>query len=236
MIISCLSDVKGFHGSTFRSLHISGTWGTIPGLFQPITILRGTISVDAAVFFTTFGIIFLAELGDKTQLTAMALATRYPWKKIFIGIALAFAVLNVGAVALGKFLFAVLPIFWIKLVSGGLFLFFGISTLRGGDGDKDGEKGPASARGPVLTAFLMILLAELGDKTQLVTTSLAAQHESPLSVFAGSTLALWGVSLLGIFIGKQLMRVIPLGTIHRVAGVLFLVFGLVILYQTFTRP
>lgn len=82
----------------------------------------------------------------------------------------------------------------------------------------------------------MILLAELGDKTQLVTTSLAAQHESPLSVFAGSTLALWGVSLLGIFIGKQLMRVIPLGTIHRVAGVLFLVFGLVILYQTFTGP
>lgn len=189
--------------------------------------------MDLTVFFTTFGLIFLAELGDKTQLTAMALATRYPWKKVFLGIAAAFAFLNLGAVLVGKLIFTVLPLFWIKLVSGGLFLYFGVTTLRGA-GDDDEEEGGATARGPVVTSFLMILLAELGDKTQLVTTSLAAQYASSTSVFTGSTLALWLVSLLGIFLGKQLVRFVPLPVIHRVAGFLFLVFGVAVLYQAYT--
>ncbi|KAF0219175.1 MAG: hypothetical protein FD174_2261 [Geobacteraceae bacterium] len=190
--------------------------------------------MDPAVFITTFGIIFLAELGDKTQLTAMALATKYPWKKIFIGLACAFALLNLGAVLVGKVLFSVLPIFWIKMVSGGLFLFFGVTTLRTkgyDDEEEEAEERRFSVRGPVATSFLMILLAELGDKTQLVTASLAAQHDSPLAVFAGSTLALWSVSLVGIFLGRQLTRFIPLSYIHKGAGCLFLLFGAVILYQ-----
>ena len=192
--------------------------------------------MNSTVFFSTFGIIFLAELGDKTQLTAMALATRYPWKKIFIGIAAAFALLNVGAVLVGNILFAFLPIFWIKIVSALLFLFFGITTLRGnGEEEEDEETGGKRprAKGPIATAFTMILIAELGDKTQLVTTSLAAQHDSPLTVFSGSTLALWSVSLIGIFVGRQLTRFIPLAYIHKAAGCLFLIFGTVILYQTF---
>ncbi|WP_298438471.1 TMEM165/GDT1 family protein [Geobacter sp.] len=189
--------------------------------------------MDSTVFFTTFGLIFLAELGDKTQLTAMALATRYPWKKVFLGIATAFAVLNLGAVLVGKLLFTILPLVWIKLVSGGLFLYFGVTTLRGGGADEDGEGGRETARGPVVTSFLMILLAELGDKTQLVTTSLAAQHDSSFVVFAGSTLALWMVSLLGIFLGKQLIRFVPLSVIHRGAALLFLVFGAAVLYQAY---
>ena len=190
--------------------------------------------MDLAVFFSSFSIIFLAELGDKTQLTAMALATKHPWKKIFIGIALAFALLNVGAVLVGKLLFAFLPLFWIKLVSGGLFLFFGVSTLRSvgfDEEEEEAEERGLTGRGPVVISFFMILLAELGDKTQLVTTSLAAQHESFLAVYAGSTLALWAVSLIGIFVGKQLTRFIPLAHIHRGAGTLFLIFGAVILYQ-----
>lgn len=192
--------------------------------------------MDSAVLVTTFGIIFLAELGDKTQLTAMALATRYPWKKVFIGIAVAFAVLNLGAVLVGKLLFAILPLFWIKLVSGVLFLFFGITTFRGGEDHEDGDGKRASARGPVVTSFFMILLAELGDKTQLVTTSLAAQYDSTLAVFTGSTLALWLVSLIGIFLGRQLMRVVPLATIHKAAGLLFFLFGIIILYQVVAAP
>jgi len=190
--------------------------------------------VDSTVFLTTFGIIFLAELGDKTQLTAMALAVRYPWKQIFVGIAVAFAVLNLGAVLIGKFLFAFLPLFWIKLVSSALFLFFGVATLLGkgfDSGEEEAEEKRFGGRGPVITAFFMILLAELGDKTQLVTASLAAQHDASLAVFAGSTLALWSVSLLGIFAGRQLTRFIPLVYIHKAAGCLFLVFGAVILYQ-----
>lgn len=190
--------------------------------------------MNMSVFLTTFGLIFLAEVGDKTQLTAMALATRYPWQRIFLGIAAAFAFLNMAAVLLGKILFAVLPLFWIKLVSALLFLFFGIASLRSAgfdEAEEEAEEERFRGKGPVGTSFVMILLAELGDKTQLVTASLAAQHDSPLAVFAGSTLALWLVSLLGIFLGRQLTRLIPLSYIHRGAGVLFLLFATVILYQ-----
>jgi putative Ca2+/H+ antiporter (TMEM165/GDT1 family) len=193
--------------------------------------------MDYGVFITTFGIIFLAELGDKTQLTAMALAVRFPWKKTFIGIAAAFALLNVGAVLLGKVLFAVLPLFWVMLASAGLFLFFGIATLRGSGSEEEAdEEKKFSGRGALATSFLMILMAELGDKTQLVTASLAARHDAPLAVFAGSTLALWSVSLLGIFAGRQLLRVVPLSYIHRAAGSLFIIFGAAIVFQAFSSP
>lgn len=190
--------------------------------------------MDYTVFITTFGIIFLAELGDKTQLTAMTLAVRFPWQKTFFGIAAAFALLNIGAVALGKILFVFLPLFWIKLASAGLFLFFGIATLRsngaeGDDGDEEVKK--FSCMGAFATSFLMILMAELGDKTQIVTASLAAQHDAPLAVFAGSTLALWSVSLLGIFAGRQLTRFVPITYIHRGAGTLFIIFAAAIIYQ-----
>ena len=186
--------------------------------------------MEKTIFLSTFGLIFLAELGDKTQLTAMALALRYPWQRIFVGIAAAFVVLNLAAVLVGKVLFLLLPIFWVTLVSALLFLYFGYSTLRHGCDSEDDESGPPrTAATAGRTAFIMIFMAELGDKTQLVTASQAAQHSDSLAgmsvVFASSTLALWTVSLLGIFAGKQLVRFIPLCWIHRSAGFMFLVFG-----------
>lgn len=184
-------------------------------------------------FLTTFFLVFLAELGDKTQLTAMALAARHPWKKTFLGIAVAFAVLNAGAVLIGEVLFAVLPIFWIKIVSATLFIFFGLTTILAKKEEDDEVDGNGKGRGPVVSAFVMILFAEIGDKTQLATASLAAQYDSALAVFCGSTLALWSVSLLGIFLGAQLSRRVPLPVIHKCAGTLFLLFGAIILCQAF---
>lgn len=191
--------------------------------------------MTVAQLLSTFGIVFLAELGDKTQLTAMTLATHYPWKKIFVGIAAAFTLLNLAAVFVGKLLFAFLPPLWIQLLSAALFLFFGINSLleKSFDaGEEEEEERRFARRGPVVTAFFLILLAELGDKTQLVTASLAAQRP-PLAVFVGSTLALWSVSLIGIFLGRQLTRVIPLFWIHRAAGVLFLGFAAHNVWQAF---
>lgn len=187
---------------------------------------------------STFGLIFLAELGDKTQLTSMALALRYPWKRIFIGIAAAFAVLNLAAVLVGRILFMVLPIFWVTLVSALLFFFFGYSTLRTSCTAEEDDNLPPTAADAVRTAFLMIFMAELGDKTQLVTASQAAQHSTSiggmLGVFIASTLALWSVSLIGIFAGKQLVKVIPVCWIHRTAGFMFLVFGAVMGWRLFS--
>jgi putative Ca2+/H+ antiporter (TMEM165/GDT1 family) len=192
--------------------------------------------MESAIFFSTFGLIFLAELGDKTQLAAMALALRYPWQRIFVGIAAAFVVLNLAAVVVGKVLFLLLPIFWVTLVSALLFLYFGYSTLRHACDSEDDDVGPPpTAATAARTAFIMIFMAELGDKTQLVTASQAAQHSESLAgmslVFAGSTLALWLVSLLGIFAGKQLVRFVPLCWIHRIAGFMFLVFGAMALWK-----
>lgn len=173
--------------------------------------------------------IFLAELGDKTQLTALALALRYPWKRILVGIAAAFALLNLAAVIVGKVLFLMLPLFWVTTISALLFLYFGYSTLRQACAIVSDEEPLPTASSAARTAFVMIFMAELGDKTQLVTASQAAQHPSNLEglvmVFAASTLALVLVSILGIFAGKQLVRVIPLCWIHRAAGLLFLIFG-----------
>jgi putative Ca2+/H+ antiporter (TMEM165/GDT1 family) len=190
-------------------------------------------AVNSTAFFTAFFLVFLAEIGDKTQLTAMVLATRYPWKRIFAGIAAAFALLNLGAVLIGKLLYSLLPFFWIQLVSGILFLFFGVTTLMARADDDGRSEGEGRPHGPTFTAFSMIFFAELGDKTQLATTSLAARYDSPLSVFLGSTLALWSVSLVGIFLSKQISRYIPLFYMHKAAGGLFLIFGAVILYRAF---
>lgn len=190
-----------------------------------------------SVFLSTFALIFVAELGDKTQLTAMALALRYPWKRIFVGIAIAFVVLNLGAVVVGKVLFLLLPRFWVNLVAALLFLYFGVSTLRNACADEDDSAAPVPAASAIRTAFIMIFMAELGDKTQLVTASQAAVHSTSLAgmsqVFAASTLALWAVSLLGIFAGKQLVRYIPVCWIHRAAGGMFLLFGGVMLGRLF---
>jgi putative Ca2+/H+ antiporter (TMEM165/GDT1 family) len=185
--------------------------------------------MDFPVFFTTFGLIFIAELGDKTQLTAMALSVRYPWRRVFVGIAAAFVLLNLAAVAVGQILFSLVPMAAIQGVSGLLFCLFGRLTLR--NSGKTSEEREMSLRTPMLTAFVLILLTELGDKTQIVTAALAAQYHSFLSVWVGSTLALWTVSLLGIFLGQGLVRVVPMKTIHRAAGVIFLVLGLGILLK-----
>lgn len=194
--------------------------------------------MELSTFVSTFGLIFLAELGDKTQLTAMALALRYPWKRIFVGIAAAFLVLNLAAVLVGKILFLVLPLFWVTLVSALLFLFFGYSTLRHACDAEDEDGPPPTAADAVRTAFIMIFMAELGDKTQLVTASQAAVYSTSLAgmgtVFAASTLALWLVSLIGIFAGKQLVKVIPVCWIHRTAGLMFLIFGLAMGWRLFT--
>ncbi len=193
--------------------------------------------MNNSIFISTFGLVFLAELGDKTQLTAMALSCRYPWRKIFFGIAAAFTLLNLFAVLAGKLLFAFLPIFWVNIASAILFLYFGYSALKHASsaGNED-DTHPPTAATAARTAFIMIFMSELGDKTQLVTASQAAKHAATLyragMVFVSSTLALWLVALIGIFVGRQMLRYIPVSWMHRSAGVVFIVFGLLALWQS----
>jgi putative Ca2+/H+ antiporter (TMEM165/GDT1 family) len=188
------------------------------------------LQVDSASFWAAFGLIFVAELGDKTQLIAVALATRYRWERVFLGIAAAFVVLNLAAVTVGSVLFSHVPLFWIRLGAGALFAVFGVSALRAVPGDGE-EAGELRAGRPIVTAFVMILFAELGDKTQLATASLAAQKGALAEVFAGSSLALWSVSLVAVLVGRQLTRYVPLRHVRRAGGILFLAFAAASFYQ-----
>lgn len=191
--------------------------------------------MQSDIFISTFLLIFLAELGDKTQLTATALALRYPLRQVMTGLAAAFILLNLAAVLAGKVIFLLLPIRLVMLVSALLFLWFGYSTMRSSCEDEDETGDGLTASGAVRTSFLMIFMAELGDKSQLVTASQAARHSAglagSLSVFAGSTLALLLVSLAGILAGRQLLRYIPLCWIHRAAGLMFFVFGVATIWR-----
>jgi putative Ca2+/H+ antiporter (TMEM165/GDT1 family) len=185
-------------------------------------------------FLSTFGVVFLAELGDKTQIASMTLATRHPWPKVFFGAAGAFLLLNVLAVAVGGLLFRWVPLAWVQLASAALFLWLGVASLRDKDDDDDDQEDAdkvRASRGPLLTTFLLILLAELGDKTQIATATLAAQLSSPVMVFLGSTAALWAVTLLGVLVGARLLRVLPKTWLHRAAGLVFLVFGAMAAYR-----
>ena len=179
--------------------------------------------MDAAPALSTFGLVLIAELGDKTQLAALALAASHPWRPVFLGAALAFTALNAAAVGLGTLLYVTVPLVWVRVASGVMFLAFGAASFRRSDGG--GEPPRDRARGPFLAAFVAILLAELGDKTQLATASLAAQYQAPLAVFAGSCAALWLISLAAVTLGAGIARRIPVRVVRRAAGIAFLGFG-----------
>ena len=186
--------------------------------------------MDFGIAASAFALLFVAEMGDKTQLTAMTLATRFRALPVTIGVCSAFLVLNVLAVLVGQVLFRDVPQTAVLVAAGLLFLGFAWKSWRDAD-DADAEGSQASPRGAILTSFLMIFMAELGDKTQLALIALVASSGSPWSVFAGATLALWAVSLIGIFVGATLLKKVPAVLMHRVAAVLFAAFGAIALWR-----
>jgi putative Ca2+/H+ antiporter (TMEM165/GDT1 family) len=187
--------------------------------------------MDLSVITSSFALLFLAEMGDKTQLMAMALAHRYRPLPVVAGVLLSFLLLNLLAVLLGAALFRYVPQTLVLVAAGILFLFFGWRSWREANTREDRDEVPQPGRNAFLASFSLILLAELGDKTQLAMVALAASTGAVWSVFIGGTLALWTVSLIGIALGATVLRKVPRRWVHRVAGVLFASFGLLALLQ-----
>ena len=182
--------------------------------------------MNFAVLGTVFGLIFLAELPDKTALASLVLGTRYRPLHVFTGAAAAFVVHVSLAVALGSLL-TLLPHRILQAVVGALFLLGAVLLLRGRheSGDEHVElngKEPGFWR-VAWMSFGVILVAEFGDLTQLVTANLAAKYHDPLTVGLGAVLGLWAVAALAIAGGRSLLKVIPLTWITRVAAVIMLV-------------
>ncbi len=191
-----------------------------------------------------FGLTFVAELGDKTQLIILTLSARHGFRQVFLGAAAAFALLNALAVSVGVILYEFVPDSVIKYTVSGIFILFGIFMLlpergkeggagEGGSSDPEpgsGETGAKKGRGPILTAFLLVCLMELGDKTQLSLLALTAKYSSPVFVFVGGTVALWATSLIGALIGGGVGRFIPQVWMRRISGVIFIAFGVINLF------
>ena len=174
----------------------------------------------------TFGIIFLAELPDKTALASLMLGTRYRGSYVFAGVAAAFAVHVALAVAAGSLL-TLLPHRVLQAIVGVLFLVGAGMLLFHKDEEEEHEPGrepsAPSFRKVAGTSFLVVLIAEFGDLTQIMTANLAARYHDPLAVGLGAVLSLWAVGALAIVGGKTLLKHVPMVWISRVAAALMLV-------------
>jgi putative Ca2+/H+ antiporter (TMEM165/GDT1 family) len=171
------------------------------------------------VIAVVFGVIFLAELPDKTALASLMLGTRYRASYVFAGVAAAFVVHVALAIAAGSLL-TLLPHRWVQGVVGLLFLG-GAAMLLLSKGEEDEEVRAPAAQSFWKVAgagFTLILVAEFGDLTQIMTANLAARYGDPVSVAIGAVLALWTVAALGIFGGQLLMRRVPLALITKIAA------------------
>lgn len=171
---------------------------------------------------TTFLLIALAEFGDKSQLVCMTLAARHRGLPVLAGAIGAFAVLNLLAVLFGAAVAAWLPAWVVTATVGVLFALFGIQALRFQDDEDDAAPEEKPGHGIFLTTFMLIFLAEFGDKTQLAVAGLGSTAHL-LPVWSGATLALAGTSAAGILAGRRLLNRLPLQWIHRVSGVFFLI-------------
>ncbi|MFJ3878138.1 TMEM165/GDT1 family protein [Streptomyces sp. NPDC090077] len=184
------------------------------------------------VLAIAFGVVFLAELPDKTALAGLMLGTRYRASYVFAGVAAAFAVHVALAIAAGSVL-TLLPHRLVQAVVGVLFLA-GAAMLLLKKNDEDEEVKPPADQSfwKVSGAgFMLILVAEFGDLTQIMTANLAARYDNPLSVGLGAVLALWAVAGIGILGGRTLMKYVPLRLITKIAAAVMAALAVFSLYE-----
>jgi putative Ca2+/H+ antiporter (TMEM165/GDT1 family) len=188
--------------------------------------------VDLAVAATVFGVIFAAELPDKTMVATLVLATRFRPLFVWVGVAAAFAVQVSIAVAAGGVL-SLAPERVVAGLSGALFAFGAYLLLFGGDDEPEEELdvAPAGPLRSITTSFAVLFLSEWGDLSQLATAGFAARFGDPVSVFAGSFGALATVAGLAVVVGRSLLRVVPVHVLKRVAGTGLAVLAVLALVQ-----
>lgn len=185
------------------------------------------IELSIAAFVASLLFVVLAEMGDKTQLLAMSFATRYSAYKVILAVFL--ATNHALAVVAGQFLTTIVPIDIISLVASLSFIAFGLWTIRG---DKlKGEDKKVSRFGAVATVAIAFFIAEFGDKTQLATISLAVEYQNAVSVLMGTTLGMLVADGVGIVVSVVLCKRIPERTIKWFSACIFVLFGLVGVYE-----
>ncbi len=182
------------------------------------------------VFLGAVLMVVLAEMGDKTQLLAMAMAARFSAKSVLMGVFLATVLNHALAVALGNYLGTSLNLGVIQIITSGSFILFGLWTIRGDS--LQGEEQRKSLWGPVLTVSIAFFFAEMGDKTQFATIALAAKYNAPLAVLMGTTVGMLIADALGIYVGVVAGKKMPEQVVKWISAMLFIAFGYIGLYTS----
>ena len=185
--------------------------------------------MDLTPLIASLTLFSLMEFGDKTHIAVITLSMKNKPLEVFIGALGAFAVVDGASVLVGGLIANLIPEFWINVISGGLFLLFGVLTLI----NKDEEEVKEGGKSGLASAFSLVALMELGDKTQFASFVLAARYGSPVMVFLGIMLGAALITGSGVVIGKGLMKVMPERYLRYAAAALFLIFGVIFLAKAF---
>lgn len=180
------------------------------------------------------GLIFVAELGDKSQLVALWFSTRYHWLTVLAGVTAATLFVHLGSVWIGRVIDGLVSERLLAVIVGLSFFGFAAWSVRGDSIDEGDQQERAL---PLLGSFGIVALAffisELGDKTQLATVSLAGSDPSFTGVWLGSTFGMVAADAVAIGIGLALGKNLPHAMIGRIAAALFVVFGAGIIVRAF---
>ncbi len=178
------------------------------------------------------GLVFLAELGDKTQLVAVGLGARHRLGPVLVGVAAGYAVTNLLSVVVGGLLGAALPTRGLAIAGGVLFLGFAVWNLRPEPDEDEGQDESLAADrswpGVVTSVAATMFVAELGDKTMLATATLAAQG-NPVLVWVGATIGITASGAVGVFVGRAAGARLPERATRLASSALFAVFGVALL-------
>ena len=179
-----------------------------------------------SAFLVSFAFIFVAELGDKSQLMALTFATRYPMGVVLAGITAATALVHAVSVGIGAALGAALPTRPIKVIAAVAFVIFALWTLRGDSlSDEEKERAKEGTRSAFWVVAVVFFLAELGDKTMLATITLATEH-GIVGTWLGSTVGMVVADALAIVVGRHLGARLPEKAIRIGAALLFFAFAI----------
>jgi Ca2+/H+ antiporter, TMEM165/GDT1 family len=189
--------------------------------------------VHAFLLATFF--VFIAEMGDKTQLVALAFATRFRTVTVIAGVFGATLLVHLFSVGIGEAAAHALPLQWIEIAAGVAFLIFGAWTLRGDEIDEE-EKKAESRFGPLLTVAITFFLAELGDKTMLMTVTIASEQRAFVPVWLGSTVGMVLADGLAIVVGKVIGKQLPEKAIRYGAAIVFFASGIWTLWSAAGMP
>ncbi len=179
-------------------------------------------------FIASLIFVVLAEMGDKTQLLAMAFACKFRWQTVMWGVFVATAANHLMAAAAGSYLAAIVPMATIKIAAAVSFIIFGLWTIRGDTLEGEDKK---YNFGPFWTVTIAFFMAEMGDKTQLATIALAVEYNTIIPVWMGTTIGMVISNGFGIIVGNVMGKHIPERAIKWGAALLFIAFGAYGLYE-----